>query len=255
MAKAESNAATSLAGTPELQAHTVDDLFQYLVRVCDILPAAAKKEILEKLQLDKLQVDLHIRGGTREILPLCPAEREDELQDKEFTAVVMFHVYRFAPPEGVTERVPFQWWDAGSVLCLTIRDEHLIIEPNWELDYPWDAYSFTVVNWSLVEELWPNPNRTKPDVLLPALESEDPPPLSAAPIMVTQQEWWDTYLTPETKAKLAVEYKNITKASEAINLLMENDATIKGAAYRPRVIENRLREHNIFPKRRSSRSR
>ena len=35
----------------------------------------------------------------------------------------------------------------------TVRDGMLIVEPNCGLDYPWDAYSFTVANWSLVEEL------------------------------------------------------------------------------------------------------
>ena len=73
--------------------------------------------------------------------------------------VVMFHLYEFAPSEGITERVQFQHWDADSVFCLTIRDGYLIIEPNCALDYPWDAYRFTVANWPLVQARWPNPNR------------------------------------------------------------------------------------------------
>src|SRR5262245_34627170 len=40
---------------------------------------------------------------------------------------------------------------------LRIDDGRLIVEPRCSLDYPWDAYSFTIANLSLINELWPPP--------------------------------------------------------------------------------------------------
>ena len=136
--------------------HTVDELFQFLVCVRDLRPAIARKEIMDYLQRDKLQIDYHIRGGARKTRPMRQATLE-ELREQETTGATLDHLYETAPPEGITRRVHFQSW--GKLFDLTVRDECLIVEPNCALDYPWDAYSFTVANWSLVEELWPNPNR------------------------------------------------------------------------------------------------
>ena len=138
---------------------TVDDLFQFLVRVQGIRSAKAIDRISKALRHDKLQVELHIRGGTPKILPLRPAT-DEELQNKKAAGVVMFHVYKSAPPEGITRLIHFQEW--GRLFDLMVRDECLIVEPIGFLEYPDDAYSFTIANWSLVEEMWPNPNRVEP---------------------------------------------------------------------------------------------
>jgi hypothetical protein len=41
------------------------------------------------------------------------------------------------------------------VFSLTIENGRLGVLSNCALDYPWDAYSFTIVNWWMVDELWP----------------------------------------------------------------------------------------------------
>jgi hypothetical protein len=137
---------------------TLDDLFQVLVHTRRKSPAVARKEILDRLQLDELPIDLHVRGGTQKTYPLRPATKE-ELQKGapigEADGVVLdrYHLYETAPPEGIIERAPYTAW--GRFFHLSIHGEQLVIEPDCALDYPWDAYSFIIANWSLVAELWP----------------------------------------------------------------------------------------------------
>jgi hypothetical protein len=165
--------------------HSLDDLFQLLVHARGVVPdTKAKGEILSALQRGALQVDSHIRGGARSVRRI----REPTLEElREFEALsealrgrkasekemreAMDHatafLYEHAPPEGITGRVHRESWEPGRVFSLTIKDGHLSVLSNCSLDYPWDAYSFTVANWSLVDELWPprpqqEPSSSKP---------------------------------------------------------------------------------------------
>ena len=52
---------------PNNSRHTVHDVFWFLINVRGLAPFAAKKEALEKLQLDKFHVDCYIRGRARSI--------------------------------------------------------------------------------------------------------------------------------------------------------------------------------------------
>jgi hypothetical protein len=142
---------------------TVDDLFQLLVHAGDKHPAVARAEILEHLQLDQLQVDLHIRGGARKTHPRQTTE-------EELRAGAPTNFYETVPPEGITQRVSFQAW--GRLLDLSINGKQLVVEPGCALDYPWDAYSFAIANWSLVAELWPS--RPTPSVSPPVEPTVDP---------------------------------------------------------------------------------
>jgi hypothetical protein len=95
--------------------HTVDDLFQLLVHVRDMRPAVARAEILEHLQLDRLRVDLHIRGGAQKTYPLRQATVEELQAEAPIEAadgVVLdgYHLYETAPPEGITEPIPSDAW-------------------------------------------------------------------------------------------------------------------------------------------------
>jgi len=63
------------------------------------------------------------------------------------------------PPGGITKAVDRQSWDANSVLDLKIRDNHLVIEPQDSFDYPWEAYSFRISNWDVIDQLWPRPGK------------------------------------------------------------------------------------------------
>jgi hypothetical protein len=166
-------------------AHTIDDLFRLLTRVRDIPPAIARVEILEQARRGRLQIDLHIRGGARKILPLRPAT-ERELREgrpigaPEGAALEMWHVYETAPPEGITDRVHGQDW--GRLLNLLVcDDERLIVELDSTFEYPESAYSFTVANWPLVAELWPqNSPAVPPTAITPATAPLVPEPKSPA---------------------------------------------------------------------------
>jgi hypothetical protein len=167
--------------------HTVDELFQRLVRLCDTTPAIARKQILEAFQDDKLQVDFHIRGGARKDQPVRQATeeelrkqaaKEEELRKlgvaqeerQEQLAAMLEHLYERAPPEGITDRVHCESWER--VFELSIRDGQLIVVPRCALDFPWDAYSFSVANWELVHEFWP------------------PKPVAPPPPTAAETGWW-----------------------------------------------------------------
>ena len=154
--------------------HTVDDVFQYLVRVCNVRLAIASDEILQALRHDKLLADFHIRGGAQKTRPMRQATLEElrelhttleELRERQATleelrernAAMLDHLYERAPPEGVTGRIYFESWKPNRVFDLTIKDGHLVVMWNCPLDYPWEAYSFSIANWSVVHELWPPP--------------------------------------------------------------------------------------------------
>jgi hypothetical protein len=198
---------------------TIDDVFQRLVHVLGKKPEDARLEIRDRLLGGAPLIALQVAGGVTDSNGIT------------------------TPPEGVTLPLNSQSWER--MLLLRIREGKLVIEPGGNMIYPWDACSFVVINWSLVEELWPNPNRARSDPSAPASRPEDPH--APGPAKVTQQEWWDAYLTPERNAKLATEYKNITEASNGIASLMAEDSTIDGGAYKPRYIEKLLREMRIFP--------
>jgi hypothetical protein len=158
--------------------HNLDELFQLLVHGRAVLPdTKAKGEILSALQRGDLQVDFHIRGGARSVRrirePTPEQSREFEALSKELhrrkasekeMREAMGHaiafLYEHAPREGITRRVDRESW--GRVFSLTIEDGALNVLPNCSLDYPWDAYSFTIANWWLVDELWPPPRPSRP---------------------------------------------------------------------------------------------
>src|SRR5262249_39150672 len=150
-------------------AHTIDDLFQILVCARDPPAPIAKKQITKFLQLNKLQIDFHVRGGARKTVPTRPAT-EEELKAWREKRATLDHLYEVAPPEGITGHVNFQSWER--MFRLRIDDGCLIVEPGCPLDYPWDAYSFTIVNRSLINELWPPLVTT---FVPPALAGEKPP--------------------------------------------------------------------------------
>jgi len=95
---------------------TLNGLFQLLTCVRDVPRGTARNQILAALQPDKLKVDFQVRDG----------------------------------PGG---RVHWQAWER--VFTLTPQDGHLIVEPRCALDHPWDAYSFTIANGSVIGALWP----------------------------------------------------------------------------------------------------
>ena len=255
--------------------HTVDELFQFLVCVRDLRPAIARKEIMDYLQSDKLQIDYHIRGGARKTRPMRQATLE-ELREQETTGATLDHLYETAPPEGITRRVHFQSW--GKLFDLTVRDECLIVEPNCALDYPWDAYSFTVANWSLVEELWPNPNRARSDLSAPASKPEDPPAPSATAVAiggslgvtqavqtlaaagsvtaskVERDEWLNKYLTEERQVDLSMRHNKITSAAIDLHALMLKDPTVQAYAH-ARNIERHPTVRKLFPPSRPSKKK
>src|SRR5262249_2711614 len=154
--------------------HSLDELFQLLVHARGVLPdTKAKGEILSALQRGSLQVDFHIRGGARsvrrireptleelrELEALSEALQEREASEEEVREEMdraTAFLYEHAPPQGLTGRVHRESWEPGRVFSLTIEDGALNVLPNCSLDYPWDAYSFTIANWSLVDELWPS---------------------------------------------------------------------------------------------------
>src|SRR5258705_7037432 len=121
--------------------HTVHDVFRFLVDVRGLAPFVAKKEILEKLQLDRLHVDLHIRGGARKMRPSRQATI-DELR-AQAAGGTLDHLYETTPPEGVTFPVHPDCWGAGKIFDLMISDGKLIVIQQHSLDLRRDAYSFT----------------------------------------------------------------------------------------------------------------
>ena len=116
--------------------HTVDDLFQRLVHVLGMKPEDARLEIRDRL----------LRGA-----PLIALQVESGVTDSNSVTT---------PPEGVILSINPQSWE--QMLLLRIREGKLVIEPGGNMIYPWNACSFAIANWSLVEELWPNPNRAGP---------------------------------------------------------------------------------------------
>jgi hypothetical protein len=134
---------------------TLDALFQLLTRGHDVPPVLARHQILAALQADKLRVDFQVRDG----------------------------------PGG---RVHWQAWER--VFTLTPQDGHLIVEPCCGLDYPWDAYSFTIANPLVVDELWPPTHHLQaPATYLLGGPGFAKPALKAQPKPVPQQ-WFDAAL-------------------------------------------------------------
>ena len=98
-------------------------------------------------------------------------------------------------------------------------------------------------------EVGPQHQQTEPEDLpapeVPArpvaVASEAPP----APEM-SQQEWWDAFLTLEKQTEFETYRGGITAASRATHSLMDQ-ARIVGGAYKLRYIEKLLRKTKLFP--------
>jgi hypothetical protein len=144
---------------------TVDDLFQKLV-IRKIPPLEAKKRITEALQIGELLIDSHVAAGARK-----ESSRQHWANPEEPAQ---------APPGGITTPVDPQSWDGG-VFALAIRDHHLVVEPRCSLDFPWQAYSFSIANPVVIPDVFELRSSTAntPD-------AERPPPDADK---VTQIEW------------------------------------------------------------------
>jgi hypothetical protein len=148
----------------------LDDLFQILI-TRDVPPLAAKKQIIEFLRDGKLRIDLHIAAGARKTRPMRQATRE-ELEAEQAGKDLDF-LYEASPVGGITAAVDPQSWDAPRVFALTIRDGHLVLEPQCSLDFPWQAYSFSISNPVVIDELWKPAANSPPSATAGA---ERPPP-------------------------------------------------------------------------------
>jgi hypothetical protein len=153
----------------------VDDLFQVLV-ARDVPPFIAKEQITANLRTGKLRIDFRIAAGARRMIrpampeelgdhPLPPvtrplgwpegaplpgdARRPDIVGTPSGPAT-----YETVGAGGITAAVNPQSWDGG-VFALVIEDGRLIIKPRCDLGFPWDAYSFSISNWVVVDQLWP----------------------------------------------------------------------------------------------------
>jgi hypothetical protein len=195
--------------------HTVDDLFQYLVRVRGDRDVLAKKKIQEVLEGDVLRLDYHIRGGARKTQPMREAtekelcERETMLREQAMKrgsdypsrgartpeelheqAVWEEQFHEVAPLEGIAGRVHFESWNAGRVFRLAIKDGHLVIEPSCALDFPWDAYDFwfDAANWELAHVLWPPSSQVTQPNEPPAEQAPAPKPEQPAQSRSTHLE-------------------------------------------------------------------
>jgi hypothetical protein len=163
----------------------LDDLFQVLI-TRDIPAFVAKKQITEALQLGKLRIDLHIAAGARKTRPMRQATPE-ELKAEQAGQDLDF-LYETSPAGGTTAAVDPQSWDVPGVLTLAIRDGHLVVEPQCSLDFPWQAYSFSISNLVVIDELWPLA-ASKPAPALPVAPGNpmERPPSGAD--MITHLEW------------------------------------------------------------------
>jgi hypothetical protein len=181
---------------------TVDDLFQILI-ARDVPPLIGKKQITEALQLGKLRIDFHIAAGARKTRPMRQATPEElkALSDADRSRrrgvrrgrrpkalqarKDLDFLYEASPAGGITAAVDPQSWDAPRVFALAIRDGHLLVEPQCSLDFPWQAYSFSISNPVVIDELWP-PAASDPTPSGPTGDEERPP---ADVDKITQLEW------------------------------------------------------------------
>jgi hypothetical protein len=143
-----------MAGTSDNNAQSVDDvddLFQVLI-ARDIARLVAKRQIAEALEMGRLRIDFHIAAGARKTGPMrqaTPEELEAQQEGKDLD-----FLYEVSPPGGITGAVNPQSWESDGVFRLTIRDDHLAIEPRCSLDFPWQAYSFSISNPVVIVHLF-----------------------------------------------------------------------------------------------------
>jgi hypothetical protein len=232
----------------------VDDLFQILVRARGKSPPLARRDILKQLQDGALPIMLHIKGGVRSIGPVRPPTPEERVKEKR-TGKIAKARYGTTPRKGVTSLVDSQSWD--SILLLRIRGEKLVIEPGCAFDYPWGAYNFTIANWSLVEELWPNPRRLDPPAPAPETAPPSPPvepetaPLSppveseVAP-KVSREDWIYQYLTEDRQKDLVKRHNHKSAATREMYNAMRKDPRVEPYA-RARNIERHPLVQKLFP--------
>jgi hypothetical protein len=171
-------------------------------------------------------------------------------------------LYEHAPREGITAGVHWQSWDA--IFGLSVEGERLIVTRKCSLDYPWDAYSFSIAEGWLVDKLWP----PKPPVpaasaapstseFMPTHAPEAPAPeIAPAAVPKMRQSDYvrgflkDLVADARRKDKFVLEYDEIGKGCTAINEIMKGDS--KADAYKdPRAIERYLREAKLYPLRKS----
>jgi hypothetical protein len=133
---------------------TVDDLFQILI-TRDIPALVAKKQITEYLQLGKLRIDFHISADARSMRRATP----EELRAAEHGGKGLDFLHEFSSAGGTTAAVDPQSWD--NVFGLSLRGGRLVVEPLCSLDYPWQAYSFSISNPVAIDHLWPPEKSTR----------------------------------------------------------------------------------------------
>jgi hypothetical protein len=180
---------------------TLDDLFQYLITERGFELEDAHEQITAQLRRGKLKVALHIAAGARKHRPRRQATDEEIAQvaskiarlpkttPREREEIARIHeesyafLYDVAPPDGISEIVNWQSW--GRIFCLAVREGKLIVELLDGLDYPWNAYAFTIANPEVKDTLWP------PQSSSPASSSPPPtsPPPDAAPEGSTPRPW------------------------------------------------------------------
>jgi hypothetical protein len=126
--------------------NSLDDVFQILI-ARDYPPFDAKEEIDEALRPGKLRVDQHIKAGARKTSP-TPEGRKAQIEGRSADVT-----YEVCPPGGITQPVNPQSW-GGRLFDLMIQDGRLIVTPCCSLDWPWEAYSFSIANPVVINELW-----------------------------------------------------------------------------------------------------
>jgi hypothetical protein len=208
--------------------HTIDELFQILC-VRNIPPVEARQQILEACQRNKLKIDFRFRNG----------------------------------PSG---RIHYQSWEL--MLTLSINKEgQLVVEPTGNLGYPWNAYpwdacSFTIANWSVINELWPPRVMTFVPPAVPikpaapianaptAPVTEAPASKTDPPTKISQSKWAKDYLTKDKKGELSKNHDQVSKAADEVFNAMKADSRV--TPYKnARSLERHLA--GIFPKRRKPR--
>jgi hypothetical protein len=254
---ADSAAAEAALGRADSK-HGVDDLFQLLVHARGVLPDTKAKEDIETvLRRGVLQLDFHIRGGarsTRLIRQPTPEElreleelgrklkhrKASEREIRETMDGATAFLYEHAPPEGITRHVHRESWDHGQVFSLTIENGRLSIRSNCAFDYPWDAYSFTIVNWWMVNELWP-PKPPQPSSEHRLYAPASPTPVTPTPV-ATEPSSLQTASAAEPSAPMPEPVPNTESP------LPEPVATRAESRPRPELTENELTEKKLTGK-------
>jgi hypothetical protein len=144
--------------------HTLNDVFQRLVRVRDIPPLVALDGIESAMKLGKLRVTYRIRGGAEN------------------------YYHHTAPSEGLTGPVQPQAWRVG-MMYLVIENERLVVKVKGAIaGFSWDDVSFVidVDDWDLVDELWKPQAPQRP----PKVRDKQPPRLEAQMVIAILRDMY-----------------------------------------------------------------